>query len=80
MNTTVSSVCCHHAAQAPVWVKTAQNLVQGIEKALCWSCKAIRVQRQRNQLAKLSVEQLEDIGLSAEQAQTEAKRAFWDLP
>ncbi|MCW8915405.1 MAG: DUF1127 domain-containing protein [Magnetovibrio sp.] len=80
MNTTVSSVCCRHAAQAPVWVKTAQNLFQNLEKTLCWSCKAIRVQQQRNQLAKLSIEQLEDIGLSQEQAQIEAKRAFWDLP
>lgn len=35
---------------------------------------------QRRQLAELAPEQLEDIGVSAEDAQTEAARPVWDVP
>ncbi|MDA1088753.1 MAG: DUF1127 domain-containing protein [Proteobacteria bacterium] len=36
--------------------------------------------RQRRRLARLSDTQLADIGITREQAMTEAARPFWDLP
>ncbi len=42
--------------------------------------RALGLARQRRALAKLAPEQLEDIGLSAEQARAEAARPFWDAP
>lgn len=38
------------------------------------------VARQRRQLAALDDERLADLGLSADQARTEAARPFWDAP
>lgn len=35
---------------------------------------------QRRQLAELSPEQLDDIGVSAEAAEQEASRPVWDVP
>ena len=42
--------------------------------------QVLGVIRQRRQLATLSNSQLADIGITREQAQTEAARPFWDLP
>lgn len=36
--------------------------------------------RQRRALARLDADALRDIGLSVEQAQTEARRPLWDAP
>lgn len=36
--------------------------------------------RQRNDLAQLDERMLSDIGLTVDDAQTEAKRAPWDVP
>ena len=36
--------------------------------------------RQRRQLAALGASRLDDLGLSREQALTEAQRPFWDAP
>lgn len=36
--------------------------------------------RSRRALARLSPTQLDDIGLTKAQAETEAKRPFWDAP
>ena len=40
----------------------------------------IEVMRQRRALARLSDAQLEDLGLTREDALEEAARPFWDLP
>lgn len=40
----------------------------------------IAVMRQRRALARLSDAQLNDLGLSREDAAREAARPFWDLP
>ena len=42
--------------------------------------QVLSVHRQRRHLAELSVHQLADIGITREEAQTEAARPFWDLP
>lgn len=42
--------------------------------------QALGVIRQRRQLATLSNSQLADIGITRDQAMTEAARPFWDLP
>lgn len=42
--------------------------------------RLISVARQRRQLATLDDHQLRDIGITRQQAQTEARRPFWDLP
>lgn len=36
--------------------------------------------RQRRRLARLDAAQLDDIGISAEQARTEARRGLWSAP
>lgn len=38
------------------------------------------LRRQRQQLLGLSPEQLDDIGISAAEAEAEANRSIWDLP
>ena len=40
----------------------------------------ISVYRQRRALAKLDEQALSDLGLTREEAETEARRHFWDLP
>ncbi len=40
----------------------------------------LTLRRSRTALARLSAEQLCDIGLNAEQARLEANRAVWDVP
>lgn len=40
----------------------------------------IALARQRRALATLTCAQLQDIGVSAQQAETEANRAIWDVP
>ena len=42
--------------------------------------QVLSVHRQRRRLAELSDHQLTDIGITREEAQTEAARLFWDLP
>ena len=41
---------------------------------------AVQVSKERRALAQMSPQQLEDLGLSSEEAQAEAARGFWDLP
>lgn len=41
---------------------------------------ALEVARERRALAAMTPEQLKDIGISADEAQSEASRPFWDLP
>lgn len=42
--------------------------------------QAFKVQQSRRALAKLSAEQLADIGLTRAQAEEEAARPLWDAP
>ena len=42
--------------------------------------QVLGVLRQRRQLATMPNSQLADIGITREQAMTEAARPFWDLP
>ncbi len=42
--------------------------------------QVLSVHRQRRRLAELSDHNLADIGITREEAQTEAARSFWDLP
>jgi uncharacterized protein YjiS (DUF1127 family) len=42
--------------------------------------RMIRLARQRQQLASLDTERLVDLGLTAQQARSEASRPFWDAP
>jgi uncharacterized protein YjiS (DUF1127 family) len=41
---------------------------------------ALSTRRQRRQLAQLDARALHDLGLTADQATTEAARPFWDVP
>jgi len=41
---------------------------------------ALNVWRERQALARLTTEQLRDIGVTPDEAQTEAKRPIWDVP
>lgn len=41
---------------------------------------ALTARRQRRQLARLDHSQLADLGITADQAQQEAARSFWDVP
>ena len=45
-----------------------------------FALQVLGIVRQRRQLAELTGDQLADIGITCEQAQTEAARPFWDLP
>lgn len=49
-------------------------------RLLSFALQVLGVVRQRRQLVKLSEGQLADIGITREQARTEAARPFWDLP
>lgn len=51
-------------------------------QASLWSRihSALALIRQRRALAKLSKEELRDIGISRSEADTEASRPFWDAP
>ncbi|GAA6208003.1 hypothetical protein NBRC116601_12960 [Cognatishimia sp. WU-CL00825] len=40
----------------------------------------IALRRERNKLAALDARALDDIGLTADQARTEASRPSWDVP
>lgn len=42
--------------------------------------RILTLRKQRRALARLTPEQLRDIGVSMEDAQVEAARRFWDLP
>lgn len=42
--------------------------------------RMIEVQRQRTALAALDVSQLQDLGLTEQEARQEAARSMWDLP
>ena len=44
------------------------------------AARMLEVFRQRHRLAKLSDHQLADMGITSEEARTEAARPFWDLP
>ena len=52
------------------WLSSGLSLVRQV----------LSVLRQRRQLATLSNKQLADIGITREQALTEAARPFWELP
>ncbi len=42
--------------------------------------RALAVWRSRSALAQLTSAQLDDVGVTANQASTEVKRAVWDVP
>lgn len=62
-----SSASTHHAARGR---RSFWNSIR----------TAMRVMRERGELAALSEERLMDLGLTAAQAGREAKRPIWDLP
>ncbi len=45
-----------------------------------WLILAREVRRQRRALADLTPEQLQDVGLTPDQARREAQRLVWDVP
>ena len=45
-----------------------------------WLTALLETRKTRRALAKLSAEQLCDIGLTQEQARTESRRTTWDVP
>lgn len=47
--------------------------------ALTWVKKANAIYRQRIALKNMSASQLQDIGISADDATREASRSFWDI-
>ncbi len=47
---------------------------------LDWLLARVALLHQRRQLAQLEPHMLEDIGVTEGEAQTEAKRPFWDAP
>ncbi|MCI4662244.1 MAG: DUF1127 domain-containing protein [Neomegalonema sp.] len=75
-----------HAFLAPSLVEQTAKSVQELANHSTLHSRGLKAMlvrwnetiRSRQALAQLSPEQLEDIGLSAEQAKAEAARPFWD--
>lgn len=68
MTQSLSSVCHPHANSAPRTFPRATLRT------------ALTVWTQRRELARLSSARLVDLGITPEQAATEAARPFWDFP
>lgn len=70
---------CTNTVSAPV--KTHRTSVaQALATALTRLSTALQVKTQRRTLAQLDDARLEDLGLSFDQARSEAARPFWDVP
>lgn len=57
--------------------QTTANRGFGPRKLDLW--RYLSIYRQRRALAALDADQLRDLGLTREMAQTEASRPFWDI-
>ncbi len=68
-----------HAVPFPPALPIAIRMARPV-RWLSLARHVLGVLQQRRQLATLSDKQLADIGITREQARTEAARPFWDLP
>jgi len=55
----------------------SKNRVIGLEAMFSHPLRWYKLHTQRQQLSRLSLNQLEDIGLSTEQAKIEYEKPFW---
>lgn len=58
----------------------AQEVIPSPERVISFARLALKVRAERDQLAKLTPEQLADIGLHPKTAKREAERGLFDLP
>lgn len=75
----MSQSCIHPSLQATSAAALCSNTKQPTG-LLARLHSIVMVTRTRRALAKLEPHELADIGLSAAQAQREAKRSIWDAP
>lgn len=80
MNHSALHAHCSDACDVPVPTMSRYSLTNRLKALFVYALRLIEVQRQRGELAKLSDQQLHDIGITREQAEREARRPFWDLP
>lgn len=60
--------------------RTAARFALPRLRPLAFAAAALAVRRQRRALAELDDHRLDDLGLTREEARTEAERPIWDVP
>lgn len=69
----------HSCCEIPAHTMQKPDFMARLASLPAWGVRALAVHRQRRELLKLSVQQLNDIGLSRAEVQREANRPFWDF-